>query len=181
MPIWRRYAIEGILLAQETQNTEVLIAKEKLQTALLNSLSHELRTPLVSIIGVSSSLQESEIKLDEGGIRKLVAVARREAERLNRLITNLLDESRLEAGAIKINRQPAEVQDLVGTALEQLGESASSHQIKIDLPANLPFVSVDFGLIVQTLVNILDNAIKYSPAGSSIEIKGYHSDKDDQN
>ena len=86
---------------------------------------------------------------------------------MNRLITNLLDESRLEAGAIKINRQPSEVQDLVGAALEQLGERASSHQIKIDLPADLPFVSVDFGLIVQALVNILDNAIKYSPAGST--------------
>ena len=165
-------AIEGILLDQETRNTELLRAKEKLQTALLNSLSHDLRTPLVSIIGALSSLQETNIKLDESAIRKLVAVAGREAERLNRLITNLLDESRLDAGAIKINRQPAEVQDLVGTALEQLGESSSSHQIKIELPGDLPFVFVDFGLIVQTLVNILDNAIKYSPDGSSIEIKG---------
>jgi two-component system sensor histidine kinase KdpD len=165
-------AIEGILLAQETRNTEVLIAKEKLQAALLNSISHELRTPLVSIIGSLSSLQESEIKLDEGSIRKLIQVARAEAERLNGLITNLLDESRLEAGAVKINRQPAEIQDLVGTALEQLGESSSSHPVNMDLPADLPFVSADFALIVQSLVNILDNAFKYSPSGSLVEIKG---------
>jgi two-component system sensor histidine kinase KdpD len=170
-------AIEGILLAQETQNNEVLIASEKLQTALLNSISHDLRTPLVSIIGALSSLQEAKFKLDEDAVRKLVQVAREEAERLNRLITNLLDESRLEAGAIKVNRQPSEVQDLVGAALEQLGSQLSSHQVKIDLPVDLPFVSVDFGLIVQALINILDNAIKYSAAGSNIEIKGYRVDK----
>jgi two-component system, OmpR family, sensor histidine kinase KdpD len=166
-------AIEGILLTQETRNTEVLIASEKLQTALLDSISHDLRTPLVSVIGALSSLQEAKIKLDEDSIRKLVAVAREEAERLNHLITNLLDESRLEAGAIKVNRQPSEVQDLVGAALEQIGARSSSHEIKMNLPADLPFVSVDFGLIVQALINILDNAIKYSPAGSALDIKGY--------
>jgi two-component system sensor histidine kinase KdpD len=170
-------AIEGILLAQETRNTEVLRAGEKLQTALLDSLSHDLRTPLVSIIGALSSLQEAKIKLDEEAIGKLVSVARDEAERLNRLITNLLDESRLEAGAIKVNRQPSEVQDLVGAALEQIGVRSSSLEIKMDLPSDLPFVSVDFGLIVQALINILDNAIKYSPVGSRIEIKGYLADK----
>jgi two-component system, OmpR family, sensor histidine kinase KdpD len=65
----------------------------------------------------------------------------------------------------------------VGVALEQLGERTSSHQIKIDLPVNLPFISADFSLVVQALVNILDNAVKYSPVGSSIEIKGYPVDK----
>jgi two-component system, OmpR family, sensor histidine kinase KdpD len=165
-------AIEGIILARETQNTEVLIASEKLQTALLNSISHDLRTPLVSIIGALSSLQEAKIKLDDSAVKKLVQVAREEAERLNRLITNLLDESRLEAGAIQINRQPSEVQDLVGAALEQLGEQSSANQIKIDLPADLPFISVDSGLIVRALVNVLENAIKYSPSGSAIDIKG---------
>jgi two-component system, OmpR family, sensor histidine kinase KdpD len=170
-------AIEGILLAQETQNNEVIIASEKLQTAILNSISHDLRTPLVSIIGALSSLQDAKITLDESDIKKLVAVAREEAERLNRLITNLLDESRLEAGALKVNLQPSEVQDLIGVALEQLGERSSSHQIKIELPPDLPFVSADFDLVVRALVNILDNAIKYSPAGSLIEIKGYPADK----
>jgi len=170
-------AIEGILLSQETRKIELLKASEKLQNALLGSISHDLRTPLVSIIGALSSLQDAKVKLDEKSVDILVRVARVEAERLNHLITNLLDESRLEAGTLKINRQPAEVQDLIGTALEQLGQRTTSHQIKIKLTAELPFVPVDFALIVQALVNILDNALKYSPSGSLIEIEGRSAEK----
>jgi len=164
-------AIESILLNEESHNAQILRDTEKLQTALLNSVSHDLRTPLVSIIGVLSSLQEGGILLDDTAKAKLVKVAWEEAERLNHLITNLLDVSRVEAGAIRILKQASDVQDLVGTALEQLGNRAVSRPIEVDIPVNLPFVSVDFGLIVQTLVNIIDNALKYSPADSAIEIK----------
>ena len=165
-------AIESILLGEEAHNAQVLRDTEKLQTALLNSISHDLRTPLVSIIGVLSSLQEEGIGLDDAAKRNLIQVARGEAERLNHLITNLLDVSRIEAGAIRISRQASDIQDLVGAALEQLGSRASGRPIRIDIPAELPFVSVDFGLIVQTLVNVLDNALKYSPVDSPIDIKG---------
>jgi two-component system sensor histidine kinase KdpD len=165
-------AIEGILLAEEAHNAQVLRATEKLQTALLNAISHDLRTPLVSIIGVLSSLQEEGMVLDDAAKKNLIQVAREEAERLNHLITNLLNESRIEAGVIKISKQSSEVQDLVGAALEQLSSRSSTHPVKIDIPVDLPFISVDFDLIVQTLVNILDNAFKYSPPGSLIEITG---------
>jgi two-component system sensor histidine kinase KdpD len=164
-------AIESILLNEEAHNAQILRETEKLQTALLNSVSHDLRTPLVSIIGVLSSLQEGGIHLDDAAKEKLVKVAWEEAERLNHLITNLLDVSRVEAGAIRILKQASDVQDLVGTALAQLGNRTVSRPIEVVIPQNLPFVSVDFGLIVQTLVNIIDNALKYSPENSSIEIK----------
>ena len=164
-------AIESILLNEEAHNAQILRDTEKLQTALLNSVSHDLRTPLVSIIGVLSSLQEKGINLDDEAKTKLVSVAWEEAERLNHLITNLLDVSRVEAGAIRILRQSSDVQDLVGTALEQLGNRTLSRPIEVDIPLNLPFVSVDFGLIVQTFVNVIDNALKYSPPDSPIEIK----------
>jgi two-component system sensor histidine kinase KdpD len=165
-------AIESILLGEEARNAQVLRDTEKLQTALLNSVSHDLRTPLVSIIGVLSSLQEEGMGLDDATKRNLIQVAREEAERLNHLITNLLNVSRIEAGAIRISKQPSDVQDLAGAALEQLGGRASTRPIRIDIPAELPFIYVDFGLIVQTLVNVLDNALKYSPTDSPIEIKG---------
>jgi two-component system sensor histidine kinase KdpD len=163
-------SIENIKLAEEAHKTEALKAKEQLQTALLNSISHDLRTPLVSVIGVLSSLQEDNISLDEAARKNLIQVARDDAERLNRLIANLLDISRLEAGAVKLLKRPSDIADLIGVALEQLGNRATARHIEIDVPTELPFVDVDFNLVVQALVNILDNAFKYSPGDSSIEI-----------
>jgi two-component system sensor histidine kinase KdpD len=171
-------AIESILSAEEARNAQVLKATDKLRTALLNAISHDLRTPLVSIIGVLSSLQDEGIGLDDNAKRNLIQIGREEAERLSHLIANLLDESRIEAGAMKISRQPSEVQDLVGAALEQMGSRASARSIGIDISPELPFVSVDFGLITQALVNVIDNAIKYSPADSPIEIKGRQVDQE---
>jgi len=165
-------AVERTQLAEEAGNAQILEATEKLQTALLNSISHDLRTPLVSIIGVLSSLREEGMGLDDAARANLIQVATEEAERLNHLITNLLDVSRVEAGAIRISRQPSDVQDIVGVALEQSGSRSGKRPIKTDIPPALPFVSVDFGLMVQTLVNILDNALKYSPSDSPIEISG---------
>ncbi len=165
-------AIERTQLAEEARNAQILAATEKLQTALLNSISHDLRTPLVSIIGVLTSLREEGMGLDDAARTNLIQVATEEAERLNHLITNLLDVSRIEAGAIRISRQSSDVQDIIGVALEQLGSRSGSHPINIDISSALPFVSVDFGLIVQALVNIMDNALKYSPPDSPIEISG---------
>jgi two-component system, OmpR family, sensor histidine kinase KdpD len=163
-------SIESIMLAEQVQKAEVLKAKEKLQTALLNSISHDLRTPLVSVIGVLSSLQEEGLGLDEEAKRNLIQVAREDSDRLNRLIANLLDITRIEAGAVRITRQPSDVADLIGVALEQLGTRAANRSIDIDVPAELSFVDVDFNLVVQVLVNLVDNALKYSPAESAIQI-----------
>ena len=167
-------AIDGIQRAEEASQARVLgqVLKdtEKLQTALLNSISHDLRTPLVSIIGVLSSLQEEGMNLDEAARKSMVQVAMDEADRLNRLITNLLDVSRIEAGALRINKQPSDVQEIVGAGLEQLGSRAGARAVEVNLPAGLPLVSVDSGLMVQALFNVLDNAVKYSPDGSPVDI-----------
>ena len=170
-------AIERTQLAEEARNAQILAATEKLQTALLNSISHDLRTPLVSIIGVLSSLQEEGMGLDDTARVNLIQVATEEAERLNHLIANLLDVSRIEAGAMRISRQPSDVQDIVGVALEQLGSPSGKRPIKVNMPAEPPFVSVDFGLMVQALVNVLDNALKYSPPDSPIDISGRQVDR----
>lgn len=163
-------AIERAQLAEKARSAELLEAAERLQSALLNSISHDLRTPLVSVIGALSSLQEERMDLDDSARANLVQVAREEAERLNHLITNLLDVTRLESGALKVSKQPCDVEDLVGAALEQLGGRAGSHPVRTDLAAELPFVQADFGLITQVLVNLIENALKYSPAGSPVEI-----------
>ncbi|HUJ75708.1 MAG TPA: histidine kinase dimerization/phospho-acceptor domain-containing protein, partial [bacterium] len=163
-------AIERTELAEEARHAAVLRESEKLQTALLNSISHDLRTPLVSIMGALSSLEEQKLTLDEGSKASLVQVAREEAERLNHLITNLLDVSRIEAGAIRLSREPSDLQEIIGVALARLGRRAEGRQIEVYLPPDLPFVLVDGGLVAQVLVNVLDNALKYSPPDFPIEI-----------
>jgi two-component system sensor histidine kinase KdpD len=165
-------AIERTQFAEKARSAEIMEATEKLQTALLNSISHDLRTPLVSVIGVLSSLQEEGIQLDDAARRNLIQVAREEAERLNHLIANLLDVTRLESGALRVSKEPCDVEDILGAALEQLGSRSDSRPVKIELAQGLPFLSGDFGLIVQVLVNILDNAFKYSPPGSPVELSG---------
>jgi len=165
-------AIERTQFAEKARSAEILETTEKLQTALLNSISHDLRTPLVSVIGVLSSLQEEGIELDDAARRNLIQVAREEAERLNHLITNLLDVTRLESAALRVSRQPCDVEDIIGAALEQLGSRSDTRPVRIEFAEGLPFVFGDFGLIVQVLVNILENAFKYSPPGSPVEVSG---------
>lgn len=162
-------AIERAQLVEQTRQTQVLQATEKLQTALLNSISHDLRTPLVSITGALSGLQEDGA-LNEAARRSLIDTARGEAERLNRLVGNLLDMTRLEAGALRIKQAPCDIQDVIGSALERLGERATDRTVTLNIAPDLPLIPMDFVLIVQVLVNVLDNAIKYSPPGAPIEI-----------
>jgi len=163
-------AIERAQLADSAHEAELLQATEKLQNALLNSISHDLRTPLVAITGALSALTEDPEPVDASARQALAENALEEAERLNRLVGNLLDMTRLEAGAMRVAEVPSDVQDVVGAALDQLGNRLSVRPVKVDIPSDLPLVPMDFVLIVQVLVNVLDNAMKYSPRDAPIEI-----------
>jgi two-component system sensor histidine kinase KdpD len=164
-------AIERAQLAAEARHVQVLQETERLQTALLNSISHDLRTPLASITGALSSLAQDGGSMDEPSRRELLDTAKDGAVRLNRLVGDLLDMTRLEGGALRLRKEPSDVQDLIGTALTQLGETISGRPIEIDIPPGLPFVPLDFVLISRVLVNLLDNAVKYSPPDSPITIR----------
>jgi two-component system, OmpR family, sensor histidine kinase KdpD len=163
-------AITRAVLVRETQRLEVLQETDKLQKALLNSISHNLRTPLASVTGALNSVLEDGALLDASTQNELLMAAREEAIRLNRLLQNLLDMTRLEGGTVKVKLEPHDVQDAVGAALEQLGDTARRHPIVINIPPKLPLVPMDFALIVQALVNLLDNALKYSPVDGPIEV-----------
>jgi two-component system sensor histidine kinase KdpD len=167
-------AIERAQLAESASEAKILEASQKLQTALLNSISHDLRTPLVSIIGVLSSLQDEGVHLDDAARANMVQVAREESERLNHLITNLLDVSKIEAGALKLTTQPSEIQDIIGAALEQIGNRYKERSVQVNVPDDLPYLLVDFSLIVQVIVNLLDNALKYSSSTSPVEVSAKH-------
>ena len=163
-------AIERAQLEEQTRQIALLQSAEKLQNTLLNSISHDLRTPLVAITGALSALDENDVEIDEPTRNALIENARGEADRLNRLVGNLLNMTRIESGTIKLRLEPGDVQDLVGTALEQLGKRAEKNPIKVNIPANFPLVPMDFTLMVQVIVNLLENAIKYSPQDSLIEV-----------
>jgi len=163
-------AIERASLVEQARQTELFQATEKLQTTLLNSISHDLRTPLVSITGALTSLDEQSDLLNEENRKSLVVTAREEAERLNRLVGNLLSITRIESGAITLYLEPGDIQDVIGTALEQLGKRVANHRVLVNVPEDFPLVPMDFTLMVQALVNVLENAIKYSPEDSLIEV-----------
>jgi two-component system sensor histidine kinase KdpD len=163
-------AVERTSLAEQARQADLLQATEKLQTSLLNSISHDLRTPLVSITGALSSLRERSLSLNKNARESLLETAYDEAERLNRLMGNLLNMTRLEAGVIRLKKEPCDIQDAIGAALEQLGERLAHRQINVNLPPDLELIPLDFSLFEQVLVNILDNAAKYSPPDTVIEI-----------
>jgi len=163
-------AIERARLAEQARQAEMLEITEKLQTALLNSISHDLRTPLVSITGALSSLANDQLFLDESARRSLIETASEEAERLNRLVGNLLDMTRLESGAMHIKRAACDLQDLIGSSLEEASSRLGNRAVKVDVPDDLPLVQMDFVLIERVLVNVIDNALKYSAPETPIEI-----------
>jgi two-component system sensor histidine kinase KdpD len=174
-------AIERANLARQAGEARLLKAREEMQAALLNSVSHDLRTPLTTVVGALHSLAEDEeigrsnkeglVPLQPADRSELIKTAKEEAGRLSVLVKNLLDMSRLDAGALRLHCAPHEVQDIIGASLSQLKEKAADRRVSIAAPETLPLVDVDLTLIVQALVNILDNAIKYSQPGSAIDVE----------
>ncbi|HEX9116435.1 MAG TPA: ATP-binding protein, partial [Anaerolineae bacterium] len=163
-------ALERAELAEHARQLEVVQATEKLQGALLNSISHELRTPLVAITGALSSLMDENRHLDDATRRILAADGYQEAERLNRLVGNLLGMTRIEAGALHVHSRPADIQEVIGVALERVSPQLAGRTVEEAIAPNLPAVPMDAALVAQVLVNLLDNATKYSPPGTPIRV-----------
>jgi len=163
-------AIERVQLVKQAEQAKILQAREGLERALLNSISHDLRTPLMSITVALDNLWEKGAQIAEKVRCDLLITAREEAGRLNRFVGNLLDMTRLEAGAIQLKEVPCDAQDLVGCALAALERRIGARKIDVRLPSDIPAVGMDLALMTQVLVNLLDNALKYSPPDKSIEI-----------
>ncbi len=163
-------AMERVQLVQKAEQAQILATRENLERALLNSISHDLRSPLASITGILSSLIEKEVELSARSKHDLLKTASEEAARLNRFVTNLLNMTRLEAGVVKPKTEACDVQDLISCALAQCERQLGTRTVQLHLPAGLPLVMMDMGLMTQVLANLLDNAAKFSPAGTEISI-----------
>ena len=164
-------AVERSLLAAQIDEAQVRAEADKLRVAMLSSLSHDLRTPLASILGASTTLLSGVDLYDKQQTADLLATIREEAERLDRFVGNLLDMSRLEAGALGAKPETVQVQDLVDESFKRLARRLSDHRVVRDMPDDLPLVTADPLLAEQAIVNILDNAAKYAPAGSAIRVR----------
>ncbi|MBU6474376.1 MAG: DUF4118 domain-containing protein [Alphaproteobacteria bacterium] len=149
-----------------TRESTVAAENERIKNLLLSSVSHDLRTPLASITGASSSLMQDD--MPEGTVKELARSIHQEAARLSRIVSNLLDITRIESGAVALNRQPYYIDELIGAALSQVPEGA--HTVETRVEKDLALVYVDGLLIEQVLVNLLENAVKYAPQNSAITL-----------
>lgn len=161
-------ALERLRLTEDLAATQLATATERLRTALLNSVSHDLRTPLVTIIGAAGHLAEADLPPDTR--RDLAENIREEGERLDRYVQNLLDMTRLGHGALKPRLAPQDVAEIVGGARARTRGVLRGHEVTSDIAPNLPLILADGVLLEQVLVNILDNAAKYAPEGTAIDI-----------
>jgi two-component system sensor histidine kinase KdpD len=163
-------AIERVALVEEAQQARVQSETERLRNSLLSAVSHDLRTPLATITGSASALVEQEAQLDASTRRELAQAIQEEADRLNRLVHNLLDMTRLESGGVRVSKDWHSLEEIVGSALARIEKSLGQRRVVIDLPPDLPLVPLDPLLIEQVLINLVDNAIKYTPETSPVEI-----------
>jgi two-component system sensor histidine kinase KdpD len=163
-------AIERSLLAEEAQRARLRDEAEELRNSLLGSVSHDLRAPLTSITDAAGALVAGGDALDAATRRNLAETIHEEADRLNRLVGNLLDMTRLESGAAPVHRVRQPLAGVVGAALRRMGPRLEGHPVSSNLPAALPLVPIDGALIEQVFFNLLDNAVKYTPEGCPIEI-----------
>jgi two-component system sensor histidine kinase KdpD len=162
--------LDRVRLAEEARRAALRVEREELRSGLLSSVSHDLRTPLAAITGAGTMLRD-EASLDPSLRRELVETVCDEAERLERLVSNLLEMTRLESGTVEPRREWVPVDEVVGSALNRLERRLAGRNVRTALAPDLPLLSIDPVLVEQVLVNLLENAVKYTAPGSEIELR----------
>jgi two-component system sensor histidine kinase KdpD len=165
-------ALERAALAEQAEHARVQSETERLRSGLLSSVSHDLRTPLAVITGAASTLLEDTDRVDASARREMLRSIADEAARLNRLVSNLLAMTRLEAGALEVRRSWHSLEEVVGAALRRLEPLRGGRPVRVTLPPGLPLVAVDDVLLEQVVFNLLENTVKHAPSSTPIEIEG---------
>ena len=171
-------AIEGENLSRQAQEAQLQIEAEQMRNALLSSVSHDLRTPLTVIAGSASSLVEGAQNLDAATKQELAQSIYEEARRLDRLVHNLLEMSRLQSGQARFHQEWHVLEEVIGCALAQLDPQLKEHPVSIDLPPDLPLVKIDALLLERVVINLLENSLKYTLPGTPLEISGRLEDQE---
>ena len=162
-------ALERVHYVEVAQDALVSMESERLRSALLSTLSHDLRTPLTAIVGLSSAVLQ-QLENAPAAQRALAADLHEEARRMGGMVSNLLDMARLQSGNIQLNRQWQTLEEVVGAALRAIGRTLGDRFVKVSLPEELPLLHFDAVLLERVLVNLLENAAKYTTPGSPIAI-----------
>jgi two-component system, OmpR family, sensor histidine kinase KdpD len=165
-------ALERARLRDQALRTQVLEEVDRYRQGLMGAVSHDLRTPLATIQVASSTLSNRTAELTVDQAHELYRLIEVESRRLTRLVANLLDQSRIEAGVLRVQRAPVPPAQLARDAVTALGPVLHGHHIEVAVPATLPDVDVDVALIDQAMINLLDNALRYSPDGGVITVTG---------
>jgi two-component system sensor histidine kinase KdpD len=165
-----RLTLERARLREEATEAEVLRRTDDLKSALLSAVSHDLRTPLSSIIASAGSLLQEDVAWTEEERREFAAAIEEEARRLNRLVGNLLDLSRIEAGTLRPEKRWYDLGTLVTDVLGRLRPTTAQHKIVADVADDLPPVPLDYVEIDEVLCNLIENATSYTPAGTEIRV-----------
>lgn len=163
-------ALEVDRLEQRRHLAETEAETERLRSSVLSTVSHDLRTPVSSIQGCAESLLENGEALTETTRRELLRTISDESQRIGSMIANLLDMTRLEGGGLQLNRVPIPLDEIVGTALAAMDARLTGRPVRVEIDPDLPFISADEMLMQHVLLNLLENALKYSPEGSPIEV-----------
>jgi two-component system sensor histidine kinase KdpD len=162
-------ALERLRLSEQARASALRAKAEEMRSALLSAVSHDLRTPLAAITGAATTIRD-DASLPEPTRVELVASICGEAERLERLVSNLLDMTRLESGSVTVDRQWVPLEELAIAAISRLEPRLGEREVRLDFPAELPLISVDPVLVEQLLVNLLENALKYAPESKVIDV-----------
>lgn len=165
--------LDRVALRASAEQSKLVTESERLSNALLNSISHELRTPLAAITSATSALAESK-NGDANFDRKMVAEIQEASVRLNRLVGNLLDVTRLDSGHVRPKLDWCDVRDLISTTLRSLERELAGREMKVEIPEKLPLARLDFTLMQQALANLLLNAAVHTPPGAPILIQARH-------
>jgi two-component system sensor histidine kinase KdpD len=160
-------ALERLRLEGEMRDVDTVRERDRLRAALLSSVSHDLRTPLTSVMAAAAELRR-------GATPELIATIETEAARLNRFVGNLLDMARVEAGALRLRVEATDLTDAVAGAVHDTKRALDGHAIQLEVPPNLPLVTVDPQLLHHCLLNLLDNAGRYADPGTPIVVRGEH-------
>lgn len=162
-------SLERVHYVDVARATTVQMESERLRNSLLSAISHDLRTPLAALVGLADSMSMTQPP-PTGQQCDIAASMREEALRMNSLVNNLLDMARLQAGAVKLNRQWQPLEEVVGSAIKAMRSTMAGHRVGVNLPAELPLLEFDAVLVERVLCNLLENAATYTPPGSTIEI-----------